>query len=88
MQRYSDSQLTALAIANHESQITMHQLVKREAEFTHHMACTDTGLKTCDRPAVVTLKPLVRRRERRKRRKRRRRRSGEDQDVNTGHAGP
>lgn len=24
------------------------------------MACTDTGLKTCDRPAVVTLKPLVR----------------------------
>lgn len=25
---------------------------------THHMACTDTGLKTCDRPAVVTLKPL------------------------------
>lgn len=32
---------------------------------THHMACTDTGLKTCDRPAVFTLKPLVRRKRRR-----------------------
>lgn len=29
------------------------------------MACTDTGLKTCDRPAVFTLKPLVRKRRRR-----------------------
>ncbi len=28
------------------------------------MACTDTGLKTCDRPAVFTLKPLVRKRRR------------------------
>lgn len=30
------------------------------------MACTDTGLKTCDRPAVFTLKPLERKRRRRK----------------------
>lgn len=22
------------------------------------MACTETGLKTCERPAVLTLKPL------------------------------
>lgn len=29
------------------------------------MACTDTGLKTCDRPAVFTLKPLVKKRRRR-----------------------
>lgn len=28
-------------------------------EFTHHMACTDTGLKTCDLPVVLTLNPLV-----------------------------
>lgn len=34
------------------------------------MACTETGLKTCDRPAVLTLKPLVRRKRRRRRRRR------------------
>lgn len=60
MQLYSDRQLTALAIANHKLEITIHRCVEIEAEVTHHMACTDTGLKTCDRPAVVTLKPLVR----------------------------
>lgn len=59
MQLYSYGQLTALAIAGHEHEFTIHQRVKRKAEVTHHMACTDTGLKTCDRPAVVTLKPLV-----------------------------
>lgn len=36
--------------------------------FPHHMACTDTGLKTSDRPAVLTLKPLVRKKKRRRRR--------------------
>lgn len=28
------------------------------------MACTETGLKTCERPAVFTLKPLRRKRRR------------------------
>lgn len=32
--------------------------------FTHHMACTETGLKTCERPAVFTLKPLRRKKRR------------------------
>lgn len=38
---------------------------KKHKGSTHHMACTETGLKTCDRPAVFTLKPLVRKRRRR-----------------------
>lgn len=28
------------------------------------MACTETGLKTCERPAVFTLKPLRKKRRR------------------------
>lgn len=37
------------------------------------MACTETGLKTCERPAVVTLKPL------------RRKKGGEEEGVSEGH---
>lgn len=33
------------------------------------MACTETGLKTCERPAVLTLKPLKGKKRRRKERK-------------------
>lgn len=29
--------------------------------LTYHMACTDTGLKMCILPAVLTLKPLMER---------------------------
>lgn len=49
----------------HTTKHTTVILGKHEG-FTNHMACTDTGLKTCDRPAVFTLKPLVRKRRRRK----------------------
>lgn len=37
------------------------------------MACTETGLKTCERPAVVTLKPL------------RRKKGGGGEGVSEGH---
>ena len=34
-----------------------------ESSWTHHMACTDTGLKTCTLVSVETLKPLGHERE-------------------------
>lgn len=41
------------------------------------MACTETGLKTCERPAVFTLKPLRRKKRKEKESARVRDRDGE-----------
>lgn len=38
--------------------VSRHCLLKKKYCIPHHIACTDTGLKTCVRPAVFTVKPL------------------------------
>lgn len=42
----------------HLNKITSQTSANVGIRLTHHMACTETGLKTCERPAVFTLKPL------------------------------
>lgn len=39
----------------------MSPFLNKANEHTYHMACTDTGLKMCILPAVLTLKPLTER---------------------------
>lgn len=56
------SQQGAAAILNRVDTKSQSVDLTTSRKQTYHMACTDTGLKTCKRPAVFTLKPLVRKR--------------------------